>query len=105
MDNYDLLIISDCNNNININIGDIYEVYGNENSTLLYAEIVSGAKGTSGTNGNKKVILESGLQKIVDIDKVRNIITVELDDKTISVLNDINNKCFNNFNNVLFKPA
>jgi hypothetical protein len=95
MDNYDLLIISDCNNNININIGDIYEVYGNENSTLLYAEIVSGAK------GNKKVILESGLQKIVDIDKVRNIITVELDDKTISVLNDINNKCFNNFNNVL----
>jgi hypothetical protein len=95
MDNYDLLIISDCNNNININIGDIYEVCGNENSTLLYAEIVSGAK------GNKKVILESGLQKIVDIDKVRNIITVELDDKTISVLNDINNKCFNNFNNVL----
>ena len=95
MDNYDLLIISDCNN-ININIDDIYEVCGNKNSTLLYAGIVSGAKGTK-----KKVILESGLQKIVDIDRVRNIITVELDDKTVSVLNDINNKCFNNFNNVL----
>ena len=71
MDNYDLLIISDYSNSnsININIGDIYEVCGNENSTLLYAEIVSGTFGTK-----KKVILESGLQKIVDIDRVSNII-------------------------------